>query len=538
MICTPSTIEGITGGRTDVCLYQSPTCEVEDCKPPSWSLDAIPPEEKAIWEEPDRPRANVIVIGAGLAGLAAASHLVKNQISNTIVLEASPRPGGRIKSVLLNERIVELGAPCPPAFHRECLCPVTKVAKKYGYLTHGQDDPTNGLLVNCDGSERPLPVTMMAFYEFNQIMEELQCIKYPPGEEDELVQSLLKIRLNHLMESFPEESMEVGIRTIAGLMSMITRTKIVTDAAASYFTVGTIKVPLGHTALIAPYLEQIEQDRIHYNKRVTRIKWGTVTKEQRPRAVVTCADGSSYQADYVICAIPLGVLADEIDTLFCPNLPASKSNAIAKMNVMHQEVIYLSWSLPMWVWRECPLNRIWREEDMECREGWLKGLRSVQEVPGAGNILKVNIEGPEAQAFGRMTDQEVMNEFTDFLKEWQGDPRLPSPYQMVRSSWTIDKNYRGAIPSAATPELEKIVTRPIPFGCGEDPTIFFAGDWTTTAGNGAAGNVGGAIVSGIREAQQLVALIRESHEPKAHPCFVTCCVKNPKYSAQKGAVPC
>lgn len=51
----------------------------------------------------------------------------------------------------------------------------------------------------------------------------------------------------------------------------------------------------------------------------------------------------------------------------------------------------------------------------------------------------------------RMTDQEVMNEFTDFLKEWQGDPRLPSPYQMVRSSWTIDKNYRGAIPSAATP---------------------------------------------------------------------------------------
>lgn len=69
---------------------------------------------------------------------------------------------------------------------------------------------------------------------------------------------------------------------------------------------------------------------------VTKIKWGTVTREQRPRALVICSDGTSYKADYVIVALPLGVLKSEMDTLFCPGLPAAKTNAIQKMTLLHK----------------------------------------------------------------------------------------------------------------------------------------------------------------------------------------------------------
>lgn len=41
----------------------------------------------------------VIIIGAGMAGLSAANHLIKNGLSDFRVLEARNRTGGRIVSI-------------------------------------------------------------------------------------------------------------------------------------------------------------------------------------------------------------------------------------------------------------------------------------------------------------------------------------------------------------------------------------------------------------------------------------------------------
>ena len=37
----------------------------------------------------------MVIIGAGMAGLSAASHLIKNGITNVTILEARDRIGGR-----------------------------------------------------------------------------------------------------------------------------------------------------------------------------------------------------------------------------------------------------------------------------------------------------------------------------------------------------------------------------------------------------------------------------------------------------------
>lgn len=44
-------------------------------------------------------KCKVIIIGAGMAGLSAANHLIKNGISNFKILEARNRVGGRIISL-------------------------------------------------------------------------------------------------------------------------------------------------------------------------------------------------------------------------------------------------------------------------------------------------------------------------------------------------------------------------------------------------------------------------------------------------------
>lgn len=47
---------------------------------------------------PDVSKHKVIIIGAGIAGLAAATHLSQNDMNDFIVLEAQNRIGGRICS--------------------------------------------------------------------------------------------------------------------------------------------------------------------------------------------------------------------------------------------------------------------------------------------------------------------------------------------------------------------------------------------------------------------------------------------------------
>lgn len=55
---------------------------------------------------------SVIVIGAGLAGVAAARDLVDAGVSNVVLLEARPRAGGRLHSVNTTAGNTHAHSPC------------------------------------------------------------------------------------------------------------------------------------------------------------------------------------------------------------------------------------------------------------------------------------------------------------------------------------------------------------------------------------------------------------------------------------------
>lgn len=54
-------------------------------------------------------KPKVIIIGAGPAGIAAATKLIENGFSDLIVLEAENRIGGRVHSVDFGGSVVDLG---------------------------------------------------------------------------------------------------------------------------------------------------------------------------------------------------------------------------------------------------------------------------------------------------------------------------------------------------------------------------------------------------------------------------------------------
>jgi spermine oxidase len=54
--------------------------------------------------------ARVVVIGAGISGISAASKLIENGFKNVTVLEAENRIGGRVSTVPFASNVVDLGA--------------------------------------------------------------------------------------------------------------------------------------------------------------------------------------------------------------------------------------------------------------------------------------------------------------------------------------------------------------------------------------------------------------------------------------------
>ena len=52
---------------------------------------------------PGSKEVDVVIVGAGIAGISAADELLRAGICNLVVLEAQDRPGGRIQSLVLGE---------------------------------------------------------------------------------------------------------------------------------------------------------------------------------------------------------------------------------------------------------------------------------------------------------------------------------------------------------------------------------------------------------------------------------------------------
>lgn len=52
----------------------------------------------------------VIIIGAGAAGIAAATKLISNGFRNIVILEGQNRIGGRIHTIPFNDSVLDVGA--------------------------------------------------------------------------------------------------------------------------------------------------------------------------------------------------------------------------------------------------------------------------------------------------------------------------------------------------------------------------------------------------------------------------------------------
>jgi monoamine oxidase len=313
--------------------------------------------------EPSSPTRKTVVVGAGLAGLAAAYELTRRGHEVT-VLEARTRPGGRVYTIrepFSDGLYAEAGAQYIPGVHQITLdyCkefeldlhpgPARGFALTY-YLRGRRLQPDESGNVSWPFELKPeeqgLKTTELLRRYISSAVQELGDMTGPgwPGEEllrfdrmtfSELLRSrgasegaIEVMRLNYL-DQFGD-----GFDAISALFLLRERTLQTTKA---FYTIAG-----GNDRLAQAFARRLSE-RIYYGVPVVRI-------EQTPGSVRTtylrAGRARTLSAEYLVCAIPFSILRTiEVTPAFSPG----KRRTIDELPYTSVSRIFLQSARRFWV---------------------------------------------------------------------------------------------------------------------------------------------------------------------------------------------
>jgi monoamine oxidase len=163
------------------------------------------------------------------------------------------------------------------------------------------------------------------------------------------------------------------------------------------------------------------------------------------KAVVTCRDGSRYEADYVISTLPLPCLAR---VRFDPAPPALQRAAFREITHTPITRVYFRVKRPFWdedglpnsMWTDTPLERIFALRD---------------EDSGEVVALSSHADGPGAARLDAMDEDERLRFATDLFVKTR--PAAEAAVEAVAStSWARDPFAGGAYPYYAPGQIRRL----------------------------------------------------------------------------------
>jgi len=419
-------------------------------------------------------RTDVVVIGAGAAGIAAARSLQQENLS-VIVVEARKRIGGRIYTdSSLAPHPVERGA----EFIHGSRAVTWNYVEQFGLGTIA--DANHGCYF-LDGQLRHEPPQTVPFCErLMSWLKEQARAHLAAGGADLPISSLLVQAqlppsfpspatlarlLNHLVAS--EKGADLDEMSLSGLL----------EHDFSGYGEGNYRIVEGYARLLGCLARGLD---IRLGMPVKRVEWSG-------RGAVVHARGKTLACRHVVVTLPLGVLQAQ-DVTFDPELPAGKQAAIERLGAAAVCKLFLRFR-----------ERFW-PEDMAvlCTTGrtqvwWPTGWGRSHASP----LLTALVGGDSARRFAERK-QEALPRALRQIEEMFGARvgKLFLEGKMVR--WHCKRYTRmgySYLPVGAPPQTRDRLAEPI------RPTLFFAGEATNSR---QPSTVHGALESGNRAAQQLL----------------------------------
>ncbi|MFY7900096.1 MAG: flavin monoamine oxidase family protein [Chitinophagaceae bacterium] len=413
----------------------------------------------------------VIIIGAGISGLAAAKKLKQNGFT-VIVLEAQEKVGGRLRTDRSIGVAFDEGASW---IHGPNGNPITSLSVQSGVNTFLTNDDLV-VVYDTNGSAYSDAVVTNSETEFNLAVEAIQNAGNLTQSFETIFNSLYPTQANnrlwkYMLSSFLEFN-------TGGDISKLSSKYYYDD---DEFGGKDVIVTNGFDK-VTDYLAQGIDIRL--NTRVTAIDYNN------QKIKVTTSVGV-IEGDYSILSVPLGVLKNNVIS-FNPLIPIDKSAAIAKTNMGNVNKFLFVWNTPFW---NTNLQYIGYTPNTKGKFNYFLNVKKFTNE----NALMTFAFGDYATVTESMTDSDIINEVMQHLKSVYGNS-IPNPNNMLRTKWGQNINSFGAYSYATNGTTSNdfdTLAKPI------NNKLFFAGEHTSKAYRG---TVHGAYLSGIREANNIIQL--------------------------------
>ncbi|ALC44998.1 CG7460 [Drosophila busckii] len=462
---------------------------------------------------PTKQTARIVIIGAGAAGIAAATRLLAQGFKQVCILEAENRIGGRINTVAFGDSVVDKGAQwC----HGEEGNVVYELVKQTKLLDRTGDvlkavkfvrsnwqiledevayvlgsaiesawptgpEETNGSLgdhvsVNYwRGLEKAPPVDREIAAELLESMKKLRC-SYTASDHLFMVSKRAHLEFHNCPGEFMWNWQDKGYRTILKTLMQ--------------------------AKLSEPEHLGVLQDKIQLAKPLAEIDY------TQPKLVkLRCWNGELITADHVICTVSLGVLKAQHEQLFKPALPAAKVRAIKGLHLGTVNKFFLEYESQPLPYDWVGANFLWLFEDLAVLRGserfWLESVFGFHRVLHQPRLLQAWIIGEHARHMETLSEQEVLDGLQWLFRKFLPF-NMPQPQAFIRTQWHSNPNFRGSYSSRTnyTDELRTgpwDLETPLLDEAGR-PRVHFAGEATNKHHHS---SVHGAIETGWREADRL-----------------------------------
>ena len=458
------------GGRNGEALVPADQAPTPTDEPPA--ADPEPADDASA--APASADERIVIVGAGVAALAAVQELEVRGFENVVILEAQDRVGGRVWTGSIGDGIpVELGATW---IHGIRSNPIHEIAESNGIAT-APTDYDNTIVYDQSGRETPWVdeqlwrAYMRLAYErpdqsLQAVYDEFAAANGFDDHHDRLLwQHVLNSMLEH---EFGADVSDLSIMSYDG---------------GSDMRGGDVVFPGGYSQII----DVLAAGRdIRLRHPVAEID------HTGDEVAVTTGTGTVFEADRVIVTVPLGVLKAG-DISFVPSLPPDKQAAIdaLAMGVLNRTSLLFDdvfWAPDVeWIGYLSEQKGEWSET---------LNLYPYQQQP----VLAMFNAGSFGAEVEQYSDDELTGRAVAALRAIFGD--VPDPVDSVSTRWVSDPWTKGSysyVPAGASFENYRVMARP----AGE--RVFFAGEATHSR---FPSTVHGAFLSGKRVARQISGLLR------------------------------
>ena len=421
----------------------------------------------------NRSPERILVIGAGIAGLAAARQL-KADGHDVTILEASDRTGGRIKTSYEWPDIpVDLGASW---IHGVRNNPITDLADTIGAQRAATD---YGNLIRYGNNGQAL--SSQEDRELNRLFSELIRNVMSNAEEGQsvfqVIQSLPEWnRLSADQRQGVLHLMNVTIEhEFSGSINELSATA--TDDAEE-LSGNDVIFPDGYSAITDYLATGLDIRHEHVVERITCDEQG-----------ISVHTGTEhFTADRAVITLPIGVLKQE-NVTFIPDLPERKISAISSIGAGLLDKLFLRFPEIFWDREKEIID--WVSSEHGRWNEWL----NIAAYTGQPVLLGFNA-ADYARQVESMTDEELVADAMDVLRTVYGQ-NIPEPVSWQRSRWGQDPfslcsySFNGI---GADIDSRRELARPI------NNRLFFAGEATSPD---YPSTVHGAYLSGIQAAEDI-----------------------------------